>query len=120
MDSNKLTQKIRAEIFDRESVNTNVDLTANELRKYYEELNKKLDEQLYVNKKKIRIRDNNTNCNISGIIKYTNYNKNLKAIKKDEENGDSEEEEEKNNNINTNNAVNKKYSIPTPNDSKKI
>ena len=119
LDSNKLTQKIRAEIFDRESVNTNVDLTANELRKYYEELNKKLDEQLYVNKKKIRIRDNNTNCNISGIIKYTNYNKNLKAIKKDEENGDSEEEEEKNNNINTNNAVNKKYSIPTPNDSKK-
>ena len=120
LDSNKLTLKIKAETFDRESVNTNVDLTANELRKYYEEINKKLDEQLYVNKKKIRIRDNTTNCNISGIIKYNNYNKNLKAIKKDEENGDSEEEEEKNNNANINfNADNKKFSIPAPNDSNK-
>ena len=102
LDSNKLTQKIRAEVFYRESVNTNINLTTNELKKYYEEVNKKLDEQLYVNSKKIRIRDNVTNCNVSGIIKYTNYNKNLKTIKRDEENDDNDEEEEKNKNNNLN------------------
>ena len=103
MDSNKLTQKIRAEVFDRESVNTNVNLTTNELKKYFEEINKKLDEQLYVNQKKIRIRDNKTNCNKSGIIKYTNYNKNLKTIRRDKEkesNEENEEDEEKNKNNN--------------------
>ena len=119
LDSNKLTQNIRAEVFDRETVNINVNLTTNELKKYYEEVNKKLDEQLYVNKKSIRIRDYNTNCNMSRIIKYNDYNKNLKSIRRDNENensDDSEEEAEKNNNMkviniktneNNNNDINK-------------
>ena len=109
MDSNKLTQNIRAEVFYRDSVNTNVNLTTNEMKKYYEEINKKLDEQLYVNKKKIRMRDNKTNCNVSGIIKYTNYNKNLKTVKRDEKNEsgeENEEEEDKNKNINNNTNIN--------------
>ena len=120
LDSNKLTQNIRAEVFDRESINTNVNLTTYELKKYYEEINKKLDEQLYVNKKKIRIRDNSTNCNISGIIKYTNYNKNLKNIKRDENESseDYEEDEDKNKNniININNENIKKDKSSTLND----
>jgi hypothetical protein len=33
MDSNKLTQKIRAEVFDRQSINTNINLTTLELKK---------------------------------------------------------------------------------------
>ena len=94
LDSNKLTQIIRAETFDRESVNTNVNLTTKEMKKYYEEINKKLDEQLYVNKKKIRIRDNKANCNMSGIKLYSNYNKNLKPIRRDEENESSENSDE--------------------------
>ena len=114
LDSNKLTQIIRAEVFDRESVNTNVNLTTKEMKKYYEEINKKLDEKLYVNKKKIRIRDNKTNCNLSGIKIYSNCNKNLKPIRRDEENESSENSEEdedknknnENNNINNNNDNN--------------
>ena len=77
MDSNKLTQKIRAEVFDRQSINTNINLTTLELKKNYEETNKNLDEQLYVNKKKIRIRKN-MDLNVSGIIKEKNYCKNLR------------------------------------------
>ena len=110
LDSIKLTKKIRAEVFDRESINANVNLTTKELKKYFEEINKKLDEQLYVNRKKIRIRDNKTNCNLSGIIKYHNYNNILKAIKRDEENDENEENEEeeknKNNVLNNINVIN--------------
>ena len=80
LDSNKLTKKIRAEVFDRKSINTNINLTTNELKKFYEEANKKLDEQLYVNKRKIRIRKD-MNLNISGIIKKKDYNKNIKTTK---------------------------------------
>ena len=82
--ANKLTRKIRAEVFDRESINTNIHLTTNELKKYYEEANKQLDELLYSNKRKIRIR-NDSNLNLSGIIKNKNYNKILKTIENNEE-----------------------------------
>ena len=120
LDSNKLTQKIRAEVFDRQSVNTNVNLKNKELKKYYEEINKKLDEQLYVNKKKIRIRDDKTNCNLSGIIKYSNYNNNLKAIRRDEENDTNDEENEeeekiKNNFLNNINTYNNNETKKNPN-----
>ena len=33
VDSNKLTQKIRAEVFDRKSINTNINLKTNEMKK---------------------------------------------------------------------------------------
>ena len=95
LDSNKLTQKIRAEVFDRESINTNNHLTTNELKKFYEESNKKLDEQLYANKKKIRIRKNE-DLNVSGIIKEKNYNKILKVREKNEQELNNEKEEENN------------------------
>ena len=107
LDSNKLTQKIRAEVFDRESINTNINLTTNELKKFYEEANKKLDELLYVNKKKIRIRKN-INLNISGIIKEKNYNKNFKVFDNSEKELNNFQIEEiiDNNNINKNEIKN--------------
>ena len=98
IDSNKLSQKLRAEVFDRESININIHLTTNELKKFYEEANKKLDEQLYVNKKKIRIR-NNDNLNRSAILKERNYNKTLKAIENTEEKQENKIEEKKENNL---------------------
>ena len=94
VDSNKLTQKIRAEVFDRKSINTNINLKTNEMKKFYEEANKKLDEQLYVNKKKIRIRKD-MDLNVSGIIKKKNYNKTLKEIEKDEQDLNDENEFDK-------------------------
>ena len=84
LDSNKLTQKIRAEVFDRQSINTNINLTTLELKKFYEETNKNLDEQLYVNKRKIRIRKD-MDLNISGIIKQPNYCKYLKPVENNAE-----------------------------------
>ena len=100
IDSNKLSQKLRAEVFDRQSINTNIHLTTNELKKFYEEANKKLDEQLYVNKKKIRIRNNDI-LNRSAVMKNRNYNKTLKAIEntKEEEEKVEEKKENKENNI---------------------
>ena len=93
LDSNKLTQKIRSEIFDRQSINTNIYLKANELKKFYEETNKKLDEQLYVNSRQIRMRKD-MNLDVSGIIKEKNYNKILKRIedKNDKENDNNYKE----------------------------
>ena len=92
LNTNKLTKLIRAEIFDRESINTNINLKTNELKMFYEKVNKKLDEQLYVNKRKIRLREEK-NMNISGIINDKNYNKYLKIL-------EEEEEQEKEENIN--------------------
>ena len=109
VDSNKLTQKIRAEVFDRQSINTNIHLTSNELRNYYKESNKKLDEQLYSNKRKIRTRKD-INLNVSGIIKEKNYNKTLKTLDNDEQDLNEEKNEEKfednNENINKNDNIN--------------
>jgi hypothetical protein len=92
LNSNKLTKLIRAEIFDRQSINTNVNLKTNELKLFYEKVNKKLDEQLYVNKRKIRLREEK-NMNVSGIINDKNYNKNLKIFEEE-----AEQENEENNN----------------------
>ena len=95
LNSNKLTQMIRAEIFDRESINTNINLKTNELKLFYEKVNKKLDEQLYVNKKKIRLREEN-NLNVTGIYKNHNYNKNLKIFEEDDTGQEKEENSNKN------------------------
>ena len=95
LDSNKLTQKIRSEVFDRKSINTNINLTTNELKKFYEEANKKLDEQLYVNRKKIRLRKD-MNINVSAIINEKNYNKNLKVTENTEQDLNNESEGNKN------------------------
>ena len=97
---------MRAAVFVRESINTNIHLTTNELKTFYEEANKKLDEQLYVNKKKIRIR-NNDNLNVSGIIKEKNYNKHLKAT-------DNNDQENNNENEDENNQINKKNELNIP------
>ena len=93
LNSNKLTKMIRAEIFDRQSINTNINLKTNELKIFYEKVNKNLDEQLYVNKRKIRLREEK-NMNISGLIKDQNYSKNLKIV---EEESDNEKKENNNN-----------------------
>ena len=94
LNSNKLTKLIREEIFDRQSINTNINLKTNELKVFYEKVNKKLDEQLYVNKRKIRLREEK-NMNVSGIINDKNYNKNLKILEEEEE----QEKEENNSKI---------------------
>ena len=101
IESNKLTQLIRAEVFDRESINTNINLTTNELKKYYEETNRKLDEQLFPNRKKIRIRKD-INLDISGIINKKDLNKSLKSIE-DLEDSDEEKSQKIENNNNDKN-----------------
>ena len=92
--SNKLTKMIRAEIFDRQSINTNTNLKTNDLKLFYEKVNNKLDEQLYVNRRKIRLKEEK-NLNVSGCMNDQNYNKNLKIFEEE-----SEKEEEENNNNN--------------------
>ena len=110
LESNKFIKKIREEVFDRESINTNIHLKTNELKNFYERANKKLDELLYVNKRKIRIRKE-SNLNVSGIKKDSNFNKIIKILEtnaeqelnnkspKEEENEGEAKEKNKNNEL---------------------
>ena len=43
LESNKLTQLLRSSVFDRNAVNTNINLTSNEQTNYYESVNKSLN-----------------------------------------------------------------------------
>ena len=44
---------IRNSVFDRNSVNTNINLTSKEQTKYFKKMNKKLNKNLYVDMKQI-------------------------------------------------------------------
>ena len=50
LEGNKFTQLLRKSIFDRNSVNTNINLTSNEQAKYFKRVNKLLNKNLYSDK----------------------------------------------------------------------
>jgi len=56
LESNKLTQLLRSSVFDRNAVNTNINLTSNEQTNYYESVNKQLNNNLYVDLREPRKR----------------------------------------------------------------
>ena len=58
LESNKLTQLMRSSVFDRNAVNTNINLTSNEQTKYYETVNDDLNKNLYVDLREPRRRKN--------------------------------------------------------------
>ena len=79
LELNKLTQLIRSSFFDRESINTDINLTTKQQSNHFKNMNKKLNKLLFVDVKKIRGRFNKEDdLNISHIIEFKNYDKILK------------------------------------------
>ena len=95
LEENKYTQLIRRSIFDRASVNTNIDLTSKEQTKYYRIMNKTLNKNLYSNKNEPRGRKAG-GLDVSHIASEKNYEEYLKG----------EELLEQNINLNNNNLEN--------------
>jgi hypothetical protein len=72
LESNKLTQLLRSSVFDRNAVNTNIDLTSNEQTKYYESVNKSLNSNLFVDMREPRKRKVNA-LDVSCVKEERNY-----------------------------------------------
>ena len=78
LDLNKLTQKIRSSFFDRQAVNTDINLTTKEQSKHFDDMNRRLNKLLFVDTKKIRGRFRKDDLNVSSVATYKNYDKLLK------------------------------------------
>jgi len=82
LELNKLTQMIRSSFFDRESVNTNINLTTKQQSDHFRVMNEKLNDLLFIDTKKIRGRFNkkDDDLNVSSDIKRKNYDKYLNSL----------------------------------------
>ena len=79
LELNKLTQLIRSSFFDRESINTEINLTTKQQSDHFKVMNRKLNKLLFVDAKKIRGRFNKEeDLNVSHVEEYKNYDKILK------------------------------------------
>ena len=72
LESNKLTQLMRSSIFDRNAVNTNINLTSKELTDYYKVVNKNLNKSLFADLREPRNRKT-TDLNISCVREDRDY-----------------------------------------------
>ena len=84
LELNKYTQLIRRSIFDRASVNTNIDLTSKEQSKYFRKMNNVLNKNLYSDNIEPRGRKPG-DLDVSHIASEKNYEEYLKAEEKLEE-----------------------------------
>ena len=83
---NKLTQNIRSSFFDRQAVNTEINLTTQQQSNHFNEMNKKLNELLFVDTKKIRGRYNkNHDLDVSHVASERNYDKFLEHTDEEQE-----------------------------------
>lgn len=76
LESNKLTQLLRSSVFDRNAVNTNINLTSNEQTNYYESVNQNLNKNLYVDLREPRKRKADA-LDVSCVKEERDYNKYL-------------------------------------------
>ena len=75
LELNKLTKLIRCSFFDRESVNTDINLTTKQQSNHFKKMNRKLNNLLFVDMKKIRGRFKNDDVNVSYVAEKRNYDK---------------------------------------------
>ena len=95
LESNKLTQLMRKSFFDRNAVNTNINLTSKEQTKYYKLVNKNLNKSLFVDIREPRRRKAN-DLDISCIREKRDYGQYLEHK---EENTEAIFDEKENDNI---------------------
>ena len=72
LNSNKLTQLMRSSVFDRNAVNTNINLTSKEQTDYYKLVNKNLNKNLYADLCQPRGRKN-LDLDVSYVREKKNY-----------------------------------------------
>ena len=83
---NKLTQSIRSSFFDRQAVNTDINLTTQQQSKHFYDMNQKLNDLLFVDAKKIRGRYNKSHdLDVSHVASEKNYDKFLEHSDDDQE-----------------------------------
>ena len=106
LESNKLTQLMRKSFFDRNAVNTNINLTSKEQTNYYKLVNKNLNKSLFVDMREPRKRKA-TDLDKSCVREKRNYGEYLEHKDEDKEvifnkskNGDIEEKKEDKEDIN--------------------
>ena len=86
LELNKLTQLIRNSFFDRESINTDINLTTKQQSNHFKNMNKRLNKLLFVDMKKIRGRfKNDEDLDVSYVAEKRNYDKFLNNLPADED-----------------------------------
>ena len=76
LELNKLTRSIRSSFFDRQAVNTDINLTTQQQSNHFNNMNQKLNDLLFVDAKKIRGRFNkNHDLDVSHVASKKNYDK---------------------------------------------
>ena len=79
LKSNQITKMIRESIFDRQAINTNIDLTTEEQSKFLKKMNNNLNSNLYADNKEPRKRKKD-NLDKSHILSEINYEQFLQNI----------------------------------------
>ena len=81
LELNKLTHLIRSSFFDRESINTDINLTTKQQSNHFKTMNRRLNKLLFVDMKRIRGRFNREDdLNVSYHIEKKDYDKILKNL----------------------------------------
>ena len=101
----KLIQLIRTSFFDRESINANINLTTKQQSDFLSEINKKLNNLLVIDMKKIRGRTNkNNDLDVSHVWNKADYEKFLE--KKDDKIEDDKNDDDININLSNKKSLN--------------
>ena len=86
LELNKLTQLIRNSFFDRESINTEINLTTKQQSDHFKKMNRRLNNLLFVDAKKIRGRLNrNDDLDVSYVAEKRDYEKILEHLPDEDE-----------------------------------
>ena len=104
LNGNKFIHLIRSSIFDRQAVNTNIDLTSKEQSRYFGVMNRNLNKNLYVDKFEPRGRKPG-DLDVSHIASEKNYEGYLRGEEEMEQNINSKDNNENNENNETNNNI---------------
>ena len=104
LETNKITHMMRSSVFDRNAVNTNINLTSNEQTNYYKNVNQNLNDNLYVDLREPR-RRKKIDLDVSHVREEKDYDEILEHQDEDIEIFNKKENEEKNNNF-TNEEIN--------------
>ena len=98
LETNKITSLLRSSVFDRNAVNTNINLTSNEQTNNYKNVNQSLNDNLFVDLREPR-RRKNIDLDVSHVREERDYDEILEHKDEDFEVFNKKDNEEKNNNL---------------------
>ena len=98
LETNKITSLMRSSVFDRNAVNTNINLTSNEQTNNYKNVNQSLNDNLFVDLREPR-RRKNIDLDVSHVREERDYDKILEHKDEDIEIFNKKDNEENHNNF---------------------